>query len=202
MRLWSIAIGVAIWLLVLTADATLAAEITVTTAADDNGGTPAQCSLREAITAAIVNAITDGCAAGEAAPVVDTIKFNIGGGGVQTITINKIDNNNVALPEILDPMIIDGTTQPGFTGTPLIELRRGTGPGLEGTYALLVRAGGAGSTIKGLAISAGHSAPTPIRITTIPLAASASTAPTTSRSRGTGSACAPMAPQVAATPQT
>jgi CSLREA domain-containing protein len=152
MRLWGSAIGLAIWLLVLTTGSTSATEITVTTAADENGGNPAQCSLREAILAAILNAVVDGCPAGQAAPVVDTIKFAIGT-GVQTITINKVDNTNVALPEILEPIFIDGTTQPGFTATPLIELRRGTGPGLEGTYALRVGAGGTGSTIKGLAIS-------------------------------------------------
>lgn len=46
----------------------------------------------------------------------DSIVFNIGGGGVQTIQLAA------ALDAITDPVIIDGTTQPGFTGTPLIEL--------------------------------------------------------------------------------
>lgn len=42
------------------------------------------------------------------------INFNISGGGVQTITLAG------ALPEIAKTVTIDGTTQPGYTGTPLI----------------------------------------------------------------------------------
>jgi hypothetical protein len=49
-------------------------------------------------------------AAGRAGPVVDVIKFS-SRSGVQTITIDKIDNNNIDLPEILDPVIIDGTAR-------------------------------------------------------------------------------------------
>src|SRR5713226_3900676 len=45
----------------------------------------------------------------------DTINFMIGG-GPQTITLSS------ALPTITDPLIIDGTTQPGYTGAPIIEL--------------------------------------------------------------------------------
>lgn len=142
---WSRAIGIAISLFVFAPVTALAAEITVTTAADQNGGNPAECSLREAIQAAILNAIVDGCPAGQAAPVVDVIRFSIGS-GVQTITVD-----GTALDQILEPVFIDGTTQPGFVGTPLIELRRGTAP--EGAYALRVMAAGSGSTIKGLAIS-------------------------------------------------
>jgi CSLREA domain-containing protein len=161
MRPWLLALAGAVGLIgfaTLTAPPAHATEITVNTAADQNGGSPGECSLREAMLAALLNAVVDGCAAGQAGPAVDVIKFNIGGGGVQTITINKIDNNNVGLPEILDPLIIDGTTQPGFAGTPLIELRRGTGPGMEGVNALFVGVGvsgygGHGSVIKGLAIS-------------------------------------------------
>src|SRR5215470_7893691 len=41
-----------------------------------------------------------------------TIHFNIGGGGQQTIAIGS------ALPSITTPMVIDGTTQPGFPGAP------------------------------------------------------------------------------------
>ena len=50
------------------------------------------CSLREAI----IKAITT--------PGVSTIKFNIGGGGAQTI------HPTSALPAVTVPMIIDGTT--------------------------------------------------------------------------------------------
>jgi hypothetical protein len=44
----------------------------------------------------------------------NTIAFNIGGGGVQTIRPASI------LPGIARQEVIDGTTQPGFAGTPLI----------------------------------------------------------------------------------
>jgi CSLREA domain-containing protein len=140
-----LALAAATALFVLASGSALAAEIIVTTAADQNGGNPAQCSLREAIQAAILNAVVDVCAAGEAMPTVDVITFAIGS-GVQTITVD-----NTELDELLEPIFIDGTTQPGFAGTPLIELRRGTAP--DGAYALRVRGNGSGSTIKGLAIS-------------------------------------------------
>jgi photosystem II stability/assembly factor-like uncharacterized protein len=47
---------------------------------------------------------------------LDTITFNIPGPGVQTI------NLLLALPTITDPVVIDATTQPGYAGSPLIEL--------------------------------------------------------------------------------
>lgn len=46
----------------------------------------------------------------------DTITFNIGGGGLRTIT------PNTNLPVIEFPMTIDATTQPGYAGFPLIEI--------------------------------------------------------------------------------
>jgi len=45
----------------------------------------------------------------------DEILFSIGS-GVQTI------RPITALPTLTDPVVIDGTSQPGFAGTPLIEL--------------------------------------------------------------------------------
>ncbi|HEU4391510.1 MAG TPA: CSLREA domain-containing protein, partial [Blastocatellia bacterium] len=79
---------------------------TVNTADDHNDGTcdVADCSLREAIAAANSNT------------GADTIAFNIAGGGLHTITVAS------QLPDITDPVVIDGTTQPGFSGTPIIEL--------------------------------------------------------------------------------
>lgn len=77
---------------------------TVTKTADTNDGVcDADCSLREAITAANNN------------PGLDTIAFNIGS-GLQTIQPSS------QLPTISDPVILDGTTQPGFAGAPLIEI--------------------------------------------------------------------------------
>jgi hypothetical protein len=52
----------------------------------------------------------------------DTIDFNIPGAGVQTIA------PPFALPQIYDTVTIDGTSQPGFAGQPLIELN-GAGAG-------------------------------------------------------------------------
>ena len=88
-------------------------------------------SLRQAILDANANA-----------GVHDSIHFNIPGTGVRTITVS-----GSVLPAITDPVTIDGTTQPGFTGTPLIELN---GNGLVGN-GLTVSA--ANTTIRSLVIN-------------------------------------------------
>ena len=44
----------------------------------------------------------------------DSIVFNISGGGVQTIKPQS------ALPTITDPAVVDGTTQSGYAGSPII----------------------------------------------------------------------------------
>src|SRR4051812_48582078 len=49
----------------------------------------------------------------------DTISFNIPGSGVHTITPTS------ALPLVTNPLTIDGSTQPGFAGTPLVEIAGG-----------------------------------------------------------------------------
>ena len=74
---------------------------------------------------------------------LDTIEFNIPGGGVHTITPAS------ALPDITDPVIIDGTTQPGFAGTPIVELR-GDSAGAD-VNGLLISGGN--STVRGLVIN-------------------------------------------------
>jgi CSLREA domain-containing protein len=66
----------------------------------------------------------------------DVITFNIPGMGVHTITPAS------PLPTITGPVVLDGTSQPGYAGTPLIEL--------DGSMA--------GSFVNGLMISAGNSA--------------------------------------------
>src|SRR5262249_34379635 len=66
------------------------------------------------------------------------------GGGVQTIAPTS------ALPTISDPVVVDGTTQPGYAGSPLVELR-GSSAG-SGASGLVITAGG--STVKGLVINA------------------------------------------------
>ena len=84
----------------------------------------------------------------------DRIAFNIGGAPPFTISLAS------ALPAIADPVIIDGATQPGFAGPPIIELNgAGAGASANGltvvTGGCLIRAliinrfAGAGITLTG-----------------------------------------------------
>jgi parallel beta-helix repeat protein len=75
--------------------------------------------------------------------VRDTIAFNLPGPGPHTIT------PLTPLPTITDPVIIDGTTQPGFAGRPIIELN-GASAG-AGATGLTISAGN--STVRGLVIN-------------------------------------------------
>src|SRR5436305_10496623 len=105
--------------------------IIVTTTADNgNNANPTPGSLREAI-------ITANNTVG-----TDTINFSIGA-GAQTILPPS------PLPAITDPVIIDGTTQPGFAGKPIIELK-GTSAGANAS-GLQIDAGS--STVRGLVIN-------------------------------------------------
>jgi uncharacterized repeat protein (TIGR01451 family) len=79
----------------------------------------------------------------------DAIEFNIPGPGPFVITLTD------PLPPVSDPVTIDGTSQPGFSVTPLIEITRFPAPG---AFALVVTAGN--SSVRGLYISARH----PLRI--------------------------------------
>lgn len=89
------------------------------------------CTLRAAISAA------------NAHLGADLITFNIPGGGAQAIAPAS------PLPPVTDPVTIDGTTEPGFAGTPLIELNGlGAGVGVDG---LTITAGS--SIVKGLIIN-------------------------------------------------
>ena len=71
----------------------------------------------------------------------DTITFNIPGPGVKTINLVN------QLPDITDPVVIDATTQPGYAGSPLIEIN---GLAISSERGLVIKAGG--STVRGLAI--------------------------------------------------
>jgi hypothetical protein len=97
--------------------------IVVTNTADSGMG-----SLRQAILTA------------NGTPGLDEIHFNIPGTGPHTIAVPT------AFDPITAPVVIDGTTQPGFPGTPWIVL---AGPGAGGVIGLDIRVG---STIRGLAI--------------------------------------------------
>ncbi len=78
-----------------------------------------------------------------ASPGLDMITFNIPASGV--LTISPLSS----LPNIVDPVVIDGTTQPGYSGTPLIEIN-GSQAGVS-VNGLTIYAGN--STVRGLAIN-------------------------------------------------
>src|SRR5215472_1782385 len=71
-------------------------------------------TLREAITAANTDAASGDAPAGS--PGLDMIAFDIPGAGPHTITLTS------PLPTITEAVTINGQTQPGFAGTPLIVL--------------------------------------------------------------------------------
>ena len=110
----------------LMEDRTLLSTFLVSTTADSGAG-----SLRQAILDS--NAATSG---------TNVIDFAIPGQGVQTISPVS------PLPAITNSVLIDGFSQPGFAGTPLIELsgsQQGKGDGLTIT--------GSGVTVRGLDFS-------------------------------------------------
>ncbi len=116
-----------------------AAGITVTGTADDtlvNLALNSTCDLREALSAADNDAVEGQCSAGSG---IDTIAFNISGAGVHTITLTSV----LAVNSVI---IIDGTTQPGYSGTPLIRLDGDGGAGAQLTLGPATD----GSSIKGL----------------------------------------------------
>ena len=75
---------------------------------------------------------------------LDAIVFNIPGSGVQTITLQT------DLPIISDPVSIDGTTQPGYAGQPVIEINSGNRNNTN-RATLFITAGS--STVKGLILN-------------------------------------------------
>jgi hypothetical protein len=85
------------------------------------------CTLRAAIMEANANS------------AADTIRFSIGGGGPQRITLSS------ALPTITRPVVIDGASQPGYVDAPLIEIDGGNQTGLVIT--------GGGTTLRALVIN-------------------------------------------------
>jgi uncharacterized repeat protein (TIGR01451 family) len=78
----------------------------------------------------------------------DTIQFNLPGPGVQVIALSS------PLPQITTAVTIDGTSQPGYSGSPLIQID-GTHAG-SSSAGLLISCGG--STVEGLVIT-GFSGP-------------------------------------------
>ncbi len=107
------------------AAAASAATYTVTTAIDNTPG-----SLRQAI-------LDSNASVG----VLDTIAFDIPGTGPFMMLLGA------PLPTVTDPVIIDGTTQAGYAGTPLFQIRQGL---FNGTGLAI---SGGGTTVRGLAFS-------------------------------------------------
>ena len=114
-------------------------NVVVNSTADPGDGTPdaTETTLREAIDAA--NAI----------PGTQTILFDVPtsdpgyDAGTGAFTIRP----RFALPEITDPVLLDAWTQPGFAGTPIIELDGS----LAGTDGLVIATDN--STVRGLVIN-------------------------------------------------
>jgi len=100
-----------------------AATFVVTNINDSGPG-----SLRQAILDANAN------------PGLDSINFNITGP-------SRLIQPVLALPDVSDPVVIDGSTQLGFAGTPIVELNGSK----SAERALFVNA--PGSTIRGLVIN-------------------------------------------------
>jgi len=91
-------------ILLLSAYPAQAAIHTVNSSLDTDDGTcdAANCTLREAVNAANVG-------------TGDTIQFAIGSGAVN-IALSS------ALPDLTAPVILDAATQPGYAGTPIVQL--------------------------------------------------------------------------------
>lgn len=106
----------------------LLATFTVLNVADVGPG-----SLRQAIIEA------------NTAPGLDDIRFNIPGPGPFSII------PQAALPTVSDPVINDGTTQPGFAGRPVVELNGSASNFNFFASGLTINA--PGSTVRGLVIN-------------------------------------------------
>jgi hypothetical protein len=106
-------------------DRRVLATFTVTNVLDSGAG-----SFRDAITQA------------NSTVGVDTIAFNIAGPGVKTISPAS------AFPNITEGVVIDGTTQPGYTASPLIEI-----DGSNAGAASGLRLSAGSSTVRALVIN-------------------------------------------------
>ena len=134
--------GAGVLVVTTTNDALNGVVSSITTLLGDRG-TDGELSFREAITAANNTVGTN------------TVGFNISVplvGGAHTILVgNPGDGTNGALPAVTGAVMIDGTTDSDFVGTPIIELDGSVaGPGVDG---LNLAAGSSGSTVKGLVIN-------------------------------------------------
>ncbi len=99
----------------------------------DLGTTGEQCSLRAAIET--TNAIAG----------TDFISFDIPGGGIQTIS------PTTELPPITERVFVNATSQPGYSGTPIVEVS-GLGTSIT-SNGIVFAAGSDGSSLSGLTIN-------------------------------------------------
>ena len=131
---------VMLFLVILNVQAT-SATIEVNTTTNSQGDS--KCSLQEAIYAANYNVASDACSAGSTTPGdIDIITFNITGTGVHTITLSYDE-----IIHVVDPVYIDGSSQPGHAGVPLIEIKGDT----EDIFRFTIDTDN--STIKGLRLN-------------------------------------------------
>ncbi len=127
-----IGITTAIVSLILASSLSAQTTFTVNATDDADDGTcdAIHCSLREAIAAANVD------------PLGGIIHFSIPGAGPHTI------QPLAALPSLVDDVTIDGTSEPDFVGTPVIELDGTLAGGAHGLDLV-----GSRNLIRGLAIN-------------------------------------------------
>jgi hypothetical protein len=126
------------------------AVVTVTSAADTNAR-DAVVTLREAIMLANGQLALGALSPQEQASVsgapsassFDEIRFAIGS-GPQTIAVTS------PLPAVVDRLLVDGATQPGYAGTPLVEID-GRGVAAAGTDGLVLAA--SESTARAIAVN-------------------------------------------------
>src|SRR5690242_13169077 len=86
-----------------------ASTYTVTSTADSGAGT-----LRQAILD------------GNSHPGGDSVRFNLPGSGVRTVAFTA------PLPAVTDTVVINGRSQPGFAGTPLVRVDNASGKSMNG----------------------------------------------------------------------
>jgi hypothetical protein len=123
----------------------------VTATATDPAGNTSEFSFcrQAAADTLIVTNTNDGGAGSLRQAIIDAnntagaqmIVFNLAGSGVRTIALSS------PLPQITEPIAIDGTTQPDYAGAPLIELNGSSTSG-DGLHLL-----GGNSAVRGLIIN-------------------------------------------------
>jgi CSLREA domain-containing protein len=139
---WTRTIVASVLWLVAAPSATHAATFVVNSVGDEAAlapidgvacnSTAGTCTLRAAIEEA------------NASAAADVINFSIAPAGAKTIT------PATQLPLITNPVTINGTTQPGFSGAPVIEIN---GSLISGSTGLSLQGSSNGSTIRGLVIN-------------------------------------------------